>query len=366
MVEIDSTGNSITKSFFKNLGIVPKLHKRSKSKSMTQSPTKSTTKVDQIKGSKIYGSPIKKKKQSRPTPSSNKHADNRKSAQRISLFHQDHVKILSGSLLTTSPTLNDFQNSSTSLLAMGPLEIYEIKTNCSCSKYMTIGKNGDIIHPLLPKLKITKIVKHNNSNDLNESYYISFSNPSRFWEIQFSQSLKGHENNEFEKVISQLCNLVYLEEPSEIVQEVHDIIFEDSPTINNEDDSGSDELNYLLEDSEEEVEDDIMDDMNQTTEKGSIRSHTTEFELGSTEINQEFRKVMNDILPPLKTFPDTNKWNWSQIRHNKSKKMTYRGSLYIPNTTVSSFDNHYNKLNRRSVSGLSDYDTLVSLHNLRL
>lgn len=365
MVEVDNTGNSKTKSFFKTLGIVPKLHKRSKSTSITHSPTNNPSKMEQIKGSKIYGSPIKKKKQSRVT-ASNKNTDNRKSAQRISLFHQENVKILSGSLTTTRPTLNDFKNSSTSLLAMGPLEIYEIKTNCSCSKYMTIGKNGDIIHPLLPKLKITKLVKHNDNNDSSYSYYIPFSNPSRFWEIQFSQYVNCNGNNEFEKLVSKLCNLVYLEELNESVHDVHDISFEDSPTINNDDDSGSDELNYLLEDSDEDEENELITDLHQIPEKYSIKSHTFEFKSKNTEISQEFRKVMNDILPPIQTFPDTDKWDWSRTRDNKSKKLAYRGSLYIPNAKLASFDVHSNKLNRRSVSGLSDYDTLVSLHNLRL
>ncbi|SMN18371.1 similar to Saccharomyces cerevisiae YMR204C INP1 Peripheral membrane protein of peroxisomes involved in peroxisomal inheritance [Maudiozyma saulgeensis] len=370
MVEVEGNYNTASKSPFKSIKRALKFHKQHDRSTITQT----IPSLEYNSYGKSQGSPIKAKTTTASSRKS-KLSDNRKSAQRISLFYCDNVKVLHGALSTMTPTLEDFRYTTTSLLAMGPLEIYEIKTNSSCSKYLTIGKNSDIIHPLLPKLKVTKLIIHENGDVIN-SYYISFSNPSRFWEIQFPHC-DDADHNQFESVISNFCRLMCLEDKDETQKVMHnENIDDDSKTINNE---SLDDLNYLLEDSDSD-NDDTSDEKkiekyNRNKTYGDsvfISNSRSEMLSSSKQINIQFRKVIEDVLPSPDTTLTQNKWTWkhskyqnSSISDKNSHKMSYRRSLYISNTNTL-FDLGSIKNNRRSVSGLSDYDTLVSLHNLRI
>ena len=274
------------------------------------------------------------------------HNTNRESAQRITLFKHDNVKMLHGNLMSTPSSLSDFQQCATSLLAMGRMEIYEIKTNSSCSKYLTIGKDSNIVHPLLPRLRVSKA-------GLQNQYYISFSNPDRFWEIQFAgDDRKSME--EFEQVISRLCDFVILPETQN--ESDHD----ESRTMDTDD---VDELNYLLSDVEQEelFQNDTVSVAETSHDNTSIRSNVC-------DSNSEFRKVMQGILPPLDENLTSSKWSLPSAPtplFDFKKNVSKRQSLYIGSSEVS-VDISSLKYNRRSISGLSDYDTLVSLQNLHL
>lgn len=284
--------------------------------------------------------------------------NNRKSAQRISLFKYDNVKVLTGFLTTTtsSVTSQDFRIPSTSLLAMGPLEIYEIKTNSSCSKYITIGKNSNVIHPLLSTLRVTKLL--NKVDQLTIQYYISFSNPDRFWEIQFLDA-DDHISENFEDVISKLCQLIFLDDGDH---------HEDSRTINDE---SADDLNYLLDESSDNEEEVIS---NKSVLKPPIflpkrRSTINTYVKGigdSNDINLAFKNALKKARPTLNTYNDSMKWSLSEdfnSIHSNKKKVKYRESMYIHS---SSDDFGQVRANRRSFSVFSDYETLVSLQNLKL
>jgi len=369
MVEVKGNGNTTSKSPFKSIKRVLKFNKQHDRSATCQS----IPKLEYTSHLKSRGSSMEVKTGNRSH--STKTSNNRKSAQRISLFYCDNVKVLNATLSTPNPTLQDFRYTSTSLLAMGPLEIYEIKTNSSCSKYLTIGKNSDIVHPLLPKLKVTKLIIHENSEEINR-YYISFSNPSRFWEIQFPQD-DSIKNDIFESVISKSCRLIYLEDKYKIEKEFSNVITEDdSKTINND---SIDDLNYLLEDSDSDNDDisitkTIMDsDKNKKANNSTYYPNKSSKLLSnSNDINQQFRKVIEEMSPFTEKVESHNKWVWKQSNHQNlapseknNKKMAYKRSLYVSNPNIL-LDIGSIKTNRRSVSGLSDYDTLVSLHNLRI
>lgn len=296
------------------------------------------------------GSPTKFKSP-RKNRMTHSHNANRESAQRITLFKHDNVRVLHGSLTTTPTNLSDFQQCTTSLLAMGRMEIYEIKTNSSCSKYLTIGKDSNVVHPLLPRLRVTKA-------EFESQYYISFSNPERFWEIQFMDG-DSASSQEFERVISGLCDFATMPREEDVYNE------NDSQGSETVDEDSIDELNYLL--SDDEMEEDIEQNCNtsaviSTNDRVSVKS-------ALIDSNTEFRKVMSAILPPLDEDLASSKWTLPSGPApllNVHNPPTKRQSLYIGKSEIPLDLSSLKYNNRRSFSGVSDYETLVSLKNLHL
>lgn len=77
---------------------------------------------------------------------------------------------------------------SSSLITQGKFKIY--KMNHSETTYFQCG---DVIHPILPNLKVIKI----NDN----TYILPMSNPKRYWKL----SLNVLKNDDFDQVIDNIC-----------------------------------------------------------------------------------------------------------------------------------------------------------------
>ncbi|CCF60305.1 hypothetical protein KAFR_0J02410 [Kazachstania africana CBS 2517] len=255
----------------------------------------------------------------------------RSSAQKNTLFKYDNVKV-------TSLLLN--QNSK-SLLCRGPIEIYEIRTKSSCSKFMSIGRSNNVIHPLLPKLKISK------PDSRKFKYLMFFFNPDRIWEIEFLNIDKcGKKNSylrevgrDFENVVSRICEFV-----NSAVTDVKTTILGSS--ISNEEgqngasgkeeeeEKDDDELNYLLE-----------DELNAVPNSGAV----SEQQDHETIINEAFKRAINKVIPS---------WH-ALVAKQHEINVRKRASLYIPTFQEK-------QIARRSISVLSDYETLVSFKDLKL
>ena len=181
---------------------------------------------------------------------------NRSSSQRISLFKYPHVEVETNSSESgITPKFSNNQSKS-KLLVRGPIEIYEIRTVSSRSFFFSVGRHGEWIHPMLPKLRIRRII------DLNEFYlFVSFSNPDRIWKIKFIEYDEIKINNEMirdlETVITGICQYSCVKSldsgSTEIDNTDNQNIKEQSGKHNGEkrgekdDEEDVDELNYLLE-----------------------------------------------------------------------------------------------------------------------
>lgn len=250
---------------------------------------------------------------------------NRSSSQRISLFKYPHVEV--------ETSTHDYMTKSTvgKLLARGPIEIYEMRTLSSRSYFLSVGRHGEWIHPMLPKLKIRRVV---NSLELN--LFVSFSNPDRIWKIKFIEcdelSVDNDTIENLEEVITGICQYSCVKSlrPTE-----------SPPESNANDDDDDDELNYLLESSEDDGDGELTD---------------VEIE---DSINDAFKRAMNNVIPP---------WQPTQLQIRKIRQdpiPNKRISLYIPTTTTTTTFDH-KIINRRSISVFSDYETLISLQDLKL
>lgn len=332
---------------------------------------------------------------------------NRSSSQRISLFKYPHVEVETNSSESgITPKFSNNQSKS-KLLVRGPIEIYEIRTVSSRSFFFSVGRHGEWIHPMLPKLRIRRII------DLNEFYlFVSFSNPDRIWKIKFIEYDEIKINNEMirdlETVITGICQYSCVKSLDSVSTEIDNTdnqnIKEQSGKHNGEkrgekdDEEDVDELNYLL---ETETDNNISDcDIMEKGEEEWSGDETTNVEI-DTSINDAFRRAMNNVIPPwdhtIKTSSneivsttsttDNNNNNNENIdndylhipRQRNNSISRRRISLYIPASSTDNsindknFDNYpsitfldQKSLNRRSISIFSDYETLISLHDLKL
>lgn len=230
------------------------------------------------------GSPIKSNSERRNGITRKVNGSKRLSAQRVALFKYNNVQVFnyvrngsnsrksSMSSLNSSGTVvmcNEYDSEVTNLkpqmlIGKGVLELYQIKTPAALDRkeqtmnYISLGRGGQIVHPILPKLKITKL------RNENFKYLITFSNPERYWQIEFLQ-INGqlHDEllkitDEFESIISSVC--IFIDEnitklaslksnktPPNNVNTL-DQIKEKVQTATENDDDEAEELDYLLED----------------------------------------------------------------------------------------------------------------------
>lgn len=258
---------------------------------------------------------------------------NRSSSQRISLFKYPNVEVQ-----TSSDDYMIKSHGNGKLLARGPLEIYEMRTVSSQSFFLSVGRHGEWIHPMLPKLKIRRIM---NTHELN--LFVSFSNPARIWKIKFIEcdelNIDSDMIRNLEDVITSICQyscVKTLKDPNESTTQESD-----------------DELNYLLESSESEDEDSELTDVEDS-------------------INDAFKRAMNNVIPPWKSLQNNNEISFLSIPKIRQDEIpSKRNSLYIPSTTASTTTtpnprSNNKMLNRRSISVFSDYETLISLQDLKL
>ncbi|EDO19485.1 hypothetical protein Kpol_1018p13 [Vanderwaltozyma polyspora DSM 70294] len=166
--------------------------------------------------------------------------EKRSSAQRVSLFKYSNVQVVncsaplspvqirkdSVSSGSTSTSRNYDINSSLSvkststvtmksisLVSHGVMEVYQILTPTKdpnetpqMMNYFSLGRNGKIVHPILPRLQVTRL------HGYEASYSVLFYNPTRYWRIDFLPVENLVEKNQlnsiladFESVISSIC-----------------------------------------------------------------------------------------------------------------------------------------------------------------
>ncbi|EJS44168.1 YMR204C [Saccharomyces arboricola H-6] len=381
-------------STFQTLKQSLKLSNSRKQKQSATKPSKDTSK------------PLKPKNQS---ISSKKSGVQRKriSTQRSSLFTYSNVQVMNSFV----PIHNDFQNSSnrirrssqvsandaseaskgsyndtqsqdsqntirlkpTSLMAKGPIEIYQICTGFDKLKdnvvsvqklsgdsshdghvvnYLSIGRHGDIVHPVLPKLQITRL------NGAGFKYFISFYNPERYWEIEFlpltNQTRSELENTAkaFENIISKICQFSHTNEEDTIGNN-ESLCDKFAPTLGiespNVEISDDDELNYLLEEEDEHsctdtdfsVVSNICSNLSTTLSYPNCSTHAV-----SISINEAFKNAIRRAAPVL------NIPIMGPSLHFKHQNKRYNSYSFIDSPAYQS-DRH-KRLERRSISGFGD------------
>lgn len=291
------------------------------------------------------------------SPSQDK--SNRSSAQRISLFKYKNVQVMNCFMpVQINDEIDLLRMKPTGLLARGPLELYEIRTISSSSFYLTVGRHGELVHPLLPKLRVTRLEPN------GRKFLIAFANPDRFWEVEFL----SHSNTpsdtldisvtKFGLVLSNICQYScltsHLNSPEyEKGHEIQGIL--SIPEQQESENDETDVLNYLLEE-----ETDVEEDSDTNSRVGDKLGDLYISKRNSNHsVNEAFRAALNNVVSPWYAVSNTPQIE-SIASHNK---MNFRRtSLYIPTTTTvkpMSF-------NRRSISMFSEYDTLVSLESFKL
>ncbi|SCW00358.1 LAFE_0C02432g1_1 [Lachancea fermentati] len=219
----------------------------------------------------------------------------RLSAQRVTLFKYDHVKVMnftiykqrsnSGSSTSTLSSqssvikrinpqddpVNKNSKRATCLVSNGPLEIYQIITqniNAPPQKmtYLCLGRKGNIVHPILPKLQITRL----GCKELK--FLIFLFNPERYWEIEFlppaaNEAFPYQIEKDFETVVQTICQYKNDGQSEEIVSEM------EKKEVN--------DLQYLLDDIDSD-EDSVFDEMQDETS-------------AETLINAAFRNAIRNI-----------------------------------------------------------------------
>lgn len=276
----------------------------------------------------------------------------------------------------------------TSLMAKGPIEIYQICTGFDKLKeniapfqksskasshdghvvnYLSIGRHGDIVHPVLPKLQITRL------NGAGFKYFISFYNPERYWEIEFlpliSQSQSELENSvkAFENVISKICQFSHINEGATIgnneslsdkfkLPPTSDIEPPNTEIINNDDDNDDDDdnyddddLNYLLdEEYEQGCTDNSFSVISNTCSNlnASFLYPSDPTDAVSISINEAFKNAIRRTAPVL-NIPIA-----APSIHSKQQNKRYSSYPFIDSPPY--LQDRHRRFQRRSISGLGD------------
>ncbi|CAI1647319.1 hypothetical protein SEUBUCD646_0M03420 [Saccharomyces eubayanus] len=267
----------------------------------------------------------------------------------------------------------------TSLMAKGPIEIYQICTGFGNLKenveliqksskdsshdghvvnYLSIGRHGDIVHPVLPKLQITRL------NGTGYKYFISFYNPERYWEIEFlpidNQTRSDLENKakDFENIISKICQFSQISEEDTIgnneslsdkfATSSTSIVKSPNIEIGDDDGDGEDELNYLLDEEDEpnktkSVYPVPFDSYSNITTKLDYPNGSTD--TMSSSINEAFKNAMRRTAPILNT-------PVASSMHLQQKNKRYSSYSFV-NFSVPLSDRH-RRFERRYISRLGD------------
>ena len=265
----------------------------------------------------------------------------------------------------------------TSLMAKGPIEIYQICTGFDKVKedmvpvqksskpsshdghvvnYLSIGRHGDIVHPVLPKLQITRL------NGTGFKYFISFYNPERYWEIEFlpltcqSQSELENSVKAFENVINKICHFSHINEEATIGNnESLSDKFTVPPTLDMEPpnieltDDDDDDLNYLLDEEDEHgCTDNSFSVISNTCSNlsASFLYPSDPTNAVSISINEAFKNAIRRTAPVL------NIPIMAPSIHLKQQNKRYSSYSFIESSPY--LQDRHRRLQRRSISGLGD------------
>ncbi|CAR27899.1 hypothetical protein ZYGR_0N03860 [Zygosaccharomyces rouxii] len=207
----------------------------------------------------------------------------RLSAHKVSLFQYSNVKAIS---------CTDGNKNTSPLLSNGPLELYQIVTpapnNYDKSQemnYLSLGRNGNIVHPILPRLQVKKL----KTNGVR--FLITFYNPERYWELEFLPNNDDKDLwaivDDFEKIISKIC--VY-----KSVEEIRgENVNENEEKEDDDEDDDEDELDYLLNESEQAQDSNPrLEVIRREETRASRETSTDEF------INQAFKRAIRALSNP--------------------------------------------------------------------
>ncbi|SCV03932.1 LAME_0H14400g1_1 [Lachancea meyersii CBS 8951] len=234
------------------------------------------------------------------------------SAQRVTLFKYNHVRVVNSvtkghrsssessmsSALTSHSTVlrrhdsHEYSIASaetrreTCLMSDGPLEIYQIITYNSSKlpsqkmTYLCLGRKDNILHPILPKLQVTKLP--------SPQFKISILllNPERYWIIEFLPEVGHSEVRDevrvnFESMISTICSYKVHPNPAMHQEETghsqNKLLKEDNHSDTEEDS----DLEYLLNESDSFLE--------ETESTNNDESH-------DRTVNDAFRNAIRNIM----------------------------------------------------------------------
>lgn len=264
----------------------------------------------------------------------------RLSAHRVTLFKHNNVQVfncvrangsrtssISSSSSVRTVIIGDNVVSSTmdklkplTLIGKGLLELYQIKTPATKDRtgqsmnYISLGKSGQIVHPILPKLRITKLREP-------YKYLITFFNPERYWQIEFLPINAPYHKSmdeiilEFESVVSNICQLIddnNLEGDTKI-----------STESSIEENKQATDTNKIPNTSHRSSEDDDSE-LDYLLDETSLTQNDIDCE-NIDDINERFKRVVGRISH--RDIPNSRRYSSiPQINHRKS---TYRRSVSL-------------------------------------
>lgn len=300
-------------------------------------------------------------------------AKQRLSAQRVSLFKYDNVRAMSYSVPVTTrrgsdssrssitvksgdtfsdssiQTINSVRMKTTTLMACGTLELYQIFTPSldpnekrQEMNYLSLGRKDNIVHPILPRLQVTKL------QSPGYRFLISFYNPQRYWEIEFlptsSEKSMLRAVKAFESVISKICKYATIndehdhkqrESPKQSIIEAglhegsfqKDYFNQGNFKVEEEgNDEDEDDLSYLLEEGEGEISESTehLESSMGYTNRSDTTTQLNERD-SDTNINEAFRRAMQNVKPSC-----TQRIVGSERRFNESMHSSRGFSSYEP------------------------------------
>ncbi|QLQ81339.1 hypothetical protein HG537_0F01000 [Torulaspora globosa] len=332
------------------------------------------------------------------------------SAQRISLFKYEYVRVRSSSALRrdssstiSSDATRNSDNASysscksrgsvrvkpTTIMAKGVLEVYQIYTPKASPaekqqemNYLSLGRKDNVVHPILPRLQVTR------NSGLAQRFIIHFYNPDRSWEVEFLEPSEGAPGafdavstavKEFESVISKICNYTVVSETPEIpratlvdinadpdiVEEATakngSIVIRDRPKtgkkgeeeVDNDEDE-DDDLAYLLEEVDKEAEEETYSD-NQST---GVAHRESKDNLQDGAINEAFKKAMQNFKSS----------SYHSYRSSTSEKLgEYRSLRRLSSYQPTNFEEQSLTLSKRFSSiGVKRSSSIATWHNYEI
>lgn len=267
------------------------------------------------------------------------------SAQRVTLFKYEHVRVVSCNVASQRSGSSSSASTATSqssvlrhvssrdgvgrsnikretcLMSNDWLEIYQIITHNPKAppqkmNYLCLGRKGNIVHPILPKLQITRL------DTLQFQVSILLFNPERYWDIEFLPYAGQAQLDEniarcFENVVSSICSY-----RSEKLLASNDSAAELLTELKIATQSDDSDLEYLLEDSDASSSD---------SEIASSHSSTKEI-----QINEAFKKALHNItLCDISSgMPGANKKRFSSYQTRSLPSRTIREPSLLRSNSV--------------------------------
>ncbi|CDO95619.1 unnamed protein product [Kluyveromyces dobzhanskii CBS 2104] len=263
----------------------------------------------------------------------------RKSVQRITLFRYDNVKVRSWP--SNNPENINVISSKTSF------EIYEVDMGNAKQRtnYLSLGRKDQFVHPILPKLKIERIVSNTDSKrDLK--IVISLFNPERFWEVTFLSIGNEHVTDKvitgLGTVLSKICQYNDGSGESRERQSTNNSA-KAAALIPAQEEEETDELAYLLNDVspfQELVSETESLELNESSTLSSISVESSMLQSGAV-INETFKQALGRIKPV-----DVN----TRVESTRYKRFSSLHSTFLDVSHKDTDYRNFSREKRRSIS----------------